>query len=413
MSVASILQALAENAGRAQLQRGALIGGAVEDIGSLPARYLAGQDQKRIEALKTAQVSQQIALEQARGEREAAQAQRQVGLDQRAMTAQDAADMKEAALKQGIGAGFAKDPQNFDIGAAVTKLKEIGAEDLIPTIAAVHEKFQPKIGEAAAGTAGRFLTGPQAGQIVPNSQVPKEKSAPTGPELDLAAQLLYAKRSAGATLTPEEKASLQGYEDRKRVVSDPAQQAATERQTNTIAQQNAIQKKAQDFQVMQAARADIQKNADTPYQTARSSADELRSLVSQAQSGNKIAASQQALATAAATIRSFGLNRINMAEIGMPAGAGSAADKVSNFLGKWTEGQPVDPGLQKDMLAVADALEAVATKKYLETHTGINKLYGTQLPPTFNVAQPGASGPATGGGLTYQDYLNKKKSGGD
>ncbi len=216
---------------------------------------------------------------------------------------------------------------------------------------------------------------------------------------------------------PQQAAGFKAYVEAK---ADPAaQRQAASIHEQTIVQGNIADRQAkaektrQDFETLKTARADIQKNADTPLQSALSAADELRGLVSAAKSGNKIAASEQNLATAAATIRGFGLNRINMAEIGMPATAGSAADKVANFIGKWTEGQQVNPDLQKDMLQVADTLEAAARKKYKATHAGINKLYGTTIPQTFDdAATPSSTAPAAGNGgtpgLTYADYLKKK-----
>jgi hypothetical protein len=201
---------------------------------------------------------------------------------------------------------------------------------------------------------------------------------------------------------------MDAYEKEKGLNIDKSASAAADRQTAQIGAQVAQQDRAQKFEVLKTARSDIQKNADTPYQSAQSAADELRGMVNAAKSGNKVAASEQALTTAAATIRGFGLNRINMAEIGMPASAGSAADRVANFIGKWTEGQPVDPNLQKDMLEVADVLEKAARKKYENTHNGINKLYGTTIPQTFP-AEATATETPTSIAPTYADYLASKK----
>ncbi len=185
--------------------------------------------------------------------------------------------------------------------------------------------------------------------------------------------------------------------------SDPA----ADRQTKAIDAQLQQQKREQDFRTLTTARADIQKNADTPYQTAKAAADELRNVVTLAQGGNKIAAAEQSLATAAAVVKSFNLNRINNAEIGVPASAGSAADRFLGLVGKYKDGQPIDSALQKDMLQVADALDKVAAKKYTDTHAGINKLYGTSIPQTFKPDVSAAS-PAPSSGLTYQDYLKSK-----
>lgn len=171
--VSDILAQMAANAGYAARARGAILGSTVANVSQLPEQIIGDRQRQRELDLHAAQVEQQIQLEQARGSRESAAAQRQTGLDARAQTAQDAADLKEHALKGIIGAGFAADPATFDLRAAVSKAQEIGAEDLIPTVMAVHEKMQPQISEAAPGSAGRYKTGPKAGELVPNSLVPE------------------------------------------------------------------------------------------------------------------------------------------------------------------------------------------------------------------------------------------------
>ncbi len=419
---------MAQNVGNAALRRGAFIGNAVSDVASIPAQYYANQDRQRLLDLHTSQVQQQMSLEQARANRE-----NQVNA--RADTAQNAADMKEQALKGIISAGFAANPATFDLTAAVSKAHELGAEDLIPTVAAVHEKLQPKLtpnvdpeknvidptgkvivpataarpkneSELAADAANP--SSPTQAQSAAAVKMLKPAPAVTAEQDDARYRDIQARASQKLPVLPMEQAWADAYEKQKTLGVDKSASAAADRQSATIAAQTAQQKRGQDFEVLKTARADIQKNADTPYQSAQSAADELRGMVNAAKSGNKIAASEQALTTAAATIRGFGLNRINMAEIGMPAGAGSAADRVANFIGKWTEGQPVDAGLQKDMLQVADVLEKTARKKYEATHNGINKLYGTTIPQTFP-AEPTAVTPSTSGMPSYADYLASKK----
>ena len=65
-SVSQILQALAENAGNAQLRRGAIYGGLAAGVGQLPEQI--AQDRERDTALRLhqAQVQQQMDLERAR-----------------------------------------------------------------------------------------------------------------------------------------------------------------------------------------------------------------------------------------------------------------------------------------------------------------------------------------------------------
>ena len=213
-------------------------------------------------------------------------------------------------------------------------------------------------------------------------------------------------------VSPADAAWAHGYEKQKTLGVDATAGAASDRLSRTIDQQNKINQGNHDFDVVKTARADIQKNADTPYQTAAASAQELRDLVTAAKGGNKVAGSLQSLQTAATVIRANGLNRINMAEISMPAGAGSAIDRLNGFIGKYKDGEPVPADIQKDMLQVADVMERGAYKKYATAHAGVNKLYGTTIDPTFeppsSVAPPASTGGATGG-LTYADYLASKK----
>jgi hypothetical protein len=422
--VAEILSEMAQNAGQAALRRGAIIGGTIEQAANIPAQYAADMDRKKLEDLHAAQVQQQMGLEAARGQRETQLATSQA--------AKDAKDAQTAShLNAIIGAGFQADPSQFDMTAATKAAQGLGRADLIPTVAAVHDKLGPQIETAPEGSAARFKSGPNIGTIVPNSQVEpkaseadialkaaggdpakamellKPKPAPTA-EADTARYLdIQTRKKQGLPVLPLEQAWSDSYEKNKTLSVDTGAAAANDRLSRTIDQQNKLNLSNHQFEVTKEARADIQKNADTPYQSAQSAADELRSMVTAAQSGNKIAASEQALTTAAATIRGFGLNRINMAEIGMPAGAGSAADRVSNFIGKWTEGQPVDPGLQKDMLQVADVLEKAARKKYENTHAGINKLYGTDIPQTFPAEPATTAAPSLA--PSYADYLASKK----
>ncbi len=224
---------------------------------------------------------------------------------------------------------------------------------------------------------------------------------PTGPELDDAAQKLYAKKRSGQPLTPAESNALAGYEDRKRVVSDPAAMAATERQTTAIAAQTAQQKRAQDFAEAQQTRAQKFAEAEVgrgkvtavekDYQTAAGSAQTLRDVVASAQAGNKVSASLQSLETAMAGVKAQGFNRINMAEIGIPASAGNSWDRIVGWFGKKAEGQPVPANIQKDMLTFADILDKAAYVKYLGGHTALTKRYGL----TDEVPLPAPGGATT------------------
>ncbi len=205
---------------------------------------------------------------------------------------------------------------------------------------------------------------------------------PTGPELDAAAQALYAKQASGVALTPAETYALKGYEERKRVVSDPALVASNARLASTQNQQNAIQTKAQKFAATEAARKALEK-VNSDYATAKTSADTLRDVIDAAKTGNVVAGSLQSLEATMAAIRAQGLNRINTAEIGATGNAGSMFQNIEGWLGKKVEGQPVPASVQKDMQEFADILEKAAYRKYHASHTGINQLYETSIPETL------------------------------
>jgi len=209
-------------------------------------------------------------------------------------------------------------------------------------------------------------------------------------QLDSEAQQLLTKQNLGQPLTPTEAASLKAYQDRKRTVSDPAQIAATERQAATQAAAIGQQARTQNFQEAQVGRKELTEKVEQPYQTALGSAATLRDVVAAAKEGNKVAASLQSLETTMAAIRAQGLNRVNMAEIGLPANAGSIWDRLQARVGKLVSGQSVPEDLQKDMVAFADVLEKAAYKKYEAGFETVTKRY--KLSDEKKLAPPTAAG---------------------
>lgn len=198
-------------------------------------------------------------------------------------------------------------------------------------------------------------------------------------QMDAEAQRILTKKGLNQPLTPEENATLNAYTQRKLIGPEAAAAAATTRLMMTEKAASDRQAAAQAFTEGQAGRKEYSEKVATPYQTALASSQTLRDVVSAAQGGNKIGASLQSLETTMAAIRAQGLNRINTAEIGVPASAGSAWDRIQGWFGKATEGQPVPANIQKDMLQFADILDKQATSKYqkgrqsiLSTYKGIN-----------------------------------------
>lgn len=196
-------------------------------------------------------------------------------------------------------------------------------------------------------------------------------------------------------VTPADQAWANAYEKQKTLGVDKSAAAATERQTATIGAQVAQQKRAQDFTALQAARTDLEKNVNTPYLTAKTSANTLRDVVEAAKNGNSVAGSLQALETTMAAIRAQGLNRINTAEIGVSQNAGSLWQNIQGWFGKKVEGQPVPASIQKDMLDFASILEKAAYKKYQQGHEATNKLYGTTIPPMLTAPESSSTAPIT------------------
>jgi hypothetical protein len=97
-----------------------------------------------------------------------------------------------------------------------------------------------------------------------------------------------------------------------------------------------------------------------------------------------------------AAVRAQGLNRVNMAEIGLPAGAGSSWDRIQGWFGKASAGQPVPADVQKDMLQFADVLEKSAVNKYTQGWQSTTKRYNlTDEKPLvpMGAAPQGPAGP--------------------
>ncbi len=205
-------------------------------------------------------------------------------------------------------------------------------------------------------------------------------------------------------VSPADQAWAAGYEKQKTLGVDRTAAAAGERQASAQTQQNAIQSRGQDFQVAQAARKELTDKVEAPYLTTQASVRTLRDTVDAAKAGNKVAGTLQSLETTMAAIRAQGLNRINAAEIGVTANAGSLYDRVAGWLGKAQEGQPVPPNIQADMQQFADILEKAAYKKYSDSFDSVAKFYGlTEAQKTLKLASPGAA-PMSGSvaGVTYK-----------
>ncbi len=209
---------LARSKGRAVRDRGSAIADVVGGVAQAPAQYYAGRDEQRARELRQSQIQQQIALEQSRGQREEAQAQRQLGLDTRAQTAQDAADMKEKALKDLIGTGFADDPAKFNMPKVVARAREIGAEDLIPTVAAVHEKMTPKVKDVdpthdIISEGGALIRSGTPKQMTPAEQAQRDETARHNRETERISALTEGRTEAAQRETARHNLAMEAQGD--------------------------------------------------------------------------------------------------------------------------------------------------------------------------------------------------------
>lgn len=203
---------------------------------------------------------------------------------------------------------------------------------------------------------------------------------------------ILTDKQLGNTVSPEDSAWAKSYVQQKTIGPEAAAAAASLRQAQTQAEQNAIQKKSQDFQMAQAGRKELTEKVEQPFQTALSSAQTMKDTIAAAKGGNMTAAALQSLETTMAAIRAQGLNRINTAEIGVSANAGSLWDRIQGAAGKLVAGKPVDPAIQKDMEQFAGILERAAYKKYSDAFDATTKRYA--LSDEQKIAPPGA--PALG-----------------
>lgn len=163
MSVADILQQMAENAGRAQLRRGALIGNTIAQAAAVPGQIL--DDREKHALLLRQQAMQDATAGYAKNADDRA-TRDQAMQDAAARTAVET----KAALQAGIKAGFgaSTDPKDFSVANAARWLTENGHADLVPTVVDVHDKMQPKLTSRAAGSV---MSGPD-GKVIPGSEVP-------------------------------------------------------------------------------------------------------------------------------------------------------------------------------------------------------------------------------------------------
>jgi hypothetical protein len=134
MSVAEILTRLAENAGRKQLARGAIIGDTVAGASAIPAQMVVDRERKALVDQENARQNEALRLRQNEDTRQAAgEARTQTGYLQN--------QEKEQTLRGIIEAGFQADPNTFDDKAAIAAAQQSKYPELVTTIQDIHAKL--------------------------------------------------------------------------------------------------------------------------------------------------------------------------------------------------------------------------------------------------------------------------------
>lgn len=247
-------------------------------------------------------------------------------------------------------------------------------------LASIYQGFLDKAPDVKSRLVGEDLK--KAETAKNNAEAAKAMNEVQGGKPPTAEQSAERYRQIAASIMQKQPVSdndlawAGAYDKQKTIPTDAAAKAASDRQTAAILQQIAQQGRSQSFQEAQAGRKELTEKVEQPFQTARTSADTMRATVAAARAGNKTAAALQNLETTMAAIRAQGLNRINTAEIGVTANAGSIWDRIQSAVGKATSGQGVAPDIQKDMLAFADILDKAAEKKYLDGFKAVTTRYG-------------------------------------
>lgn len=205
MSVETILQALAESSGRAALNRGAILGGTVQQLAALPQQIYDDREHQRQVALANLTAAENIRLRQAQEQRDIAATAHQTKMDARE-------EQKQEALRTGVAAGWSNtnDPKHFDIEKASHVVSAAGFPELATTLRDFHAATLPKLTSGAPGTMMRD----ELGQVVPGSGIPEKPPAASPAE--------FAATANDPTKTPQER--LNALNALKLVQQNPAEQ---------------------------------------------------------------------------------------------------------------------------------------------------------------------------------------------
>jgi hypothetical protein len=132
--------------------------------------------------------------------------------------------------------------------------------------------------------------------------------------------------------------------------------------------------------------------AANEHTAATAAADEMKSIIDLAKSGNKVAYAY-APTTGVLTINTgTGVKRVNMAEIKQYEGAGSLVDKLTGTLGKAISGASIPANILSDMSQLHSTLAGTADRAYNDKINSINQNYRSNFQPVGAAKAAGGSG---------------------
>jgi hypothetical protein len=116
--------------------------------------------------------------------------------------------------------------------------------------------------------------------------------------------------------------------------------------------------------------------AEAQYHTAQQSAQNIRSMIDDANAGGKVSAQMLPLEGALDITTSNGVKRINRTEVDQYSGAGALYDRIAGGISKLTKGQPFTSEILANMKRLSDILEKGAYTNYKATYDSTTKRYG-------------------------------------
>lgn len=190
MSVADILQQLAQNAGRARPSRASVIGNTIADLSQLPGQIMDDRARQQV-------IDQQRARQQGQDARQARGDARDEATFQAEQRDKAAAD----AIMTAYTAGSPNDPTTNNLEAGLAKAKELGYPQWDKKLRDIHAQellqAQPKL---TSGAPGSVMRGPD-GKVIAGSEIPVVK-----PDYTVGDQRFSgADNTVIATGTPKEK----------------------------------------------------------------------------------------------------------------------------------------------------------------------------------------------------------------